>query len=311
MAAAIRRTRRRLGDGFLRDGFHGPLKAAIGAFIGEAGAGADTAWLRADLEKAIREAPRDPALRDDGYIEDRIADLDNWIAWTLDRQREKEAPAAEPCEPTYPAPLGSVAEARAVLDATMRGIVDQVRAYRAGLAGLQEDEEPPPPPAWAINVDVGLGKTRAFREIVAPELVRDGLSVVLAVPRHRLGDEIVCDFAADGITARVYRGRDADDPDAPGEKMCREHERAAAIFQAMGDVDRARLRNKGASTAASSSTYADTAPESGKARRLARAARAVVPPEAESSSRHPRCWRSTNRSGTPASRGRTHRSCCR
>ena len=230
--------RSRLGDGEGRSGFYGPLKAATGAFIGEAGADADTAWLRADLEQAIREAPRDPARHDDAYVEARVADLDSWIAWTRDRQREKEAAngTAEICDPTYPALLGSVAEARGVLAETMRDIVNQVHAHRAGLAGLQEGVEPPPPPAWAINVDVGLGKTRAFREIVVPKLVRDGLSVVMAVPRHKLGDEFVRDLVKAGITARVFRGRDAEDPDAPGEKMCREHERAAAIVQAMGDV---------------------------------------------------------------------------
>ena len=42
------------------------------------------------------------------------------------------------------------------------------------------------------------------------------------MPRHKLGDEIVRDCAEAGITARVYRGREADDPEAPGEKMCRD-----------------------------------------------------------------------------------------
>ena len=70
-----------------------------------------------------------------------------------------------------------------------------------------------------------------------PELVRDGLSIVMmTVPRHKLGDEIVRDLDETGTTARVYRGREADDPAAPGEKMCREHERAAAMFHAMGDA---------------------------------------------------------------------------
>ncbi|HEX2152021.1 MAG TPA: hypothetical protein VHG31_08500, partial [Stellaceae bacterium] len=254
--------RRQIGDGFLRNGFYRPLKGAIGAFIGEAGVGADTAWLRKDLEKAIREARRDPAKHDDAYVEARVADLDSWIEWTLGKEKEKAEAVAEPCEPTYPPPLGSVAEARAVLAETMHDIVDQVRAYHAtreqqaaetiaegGIDLNPEVEEPPP--AWAINVDVGLGKTRAFREIVVAELVRDGLPVVLAVPRHKLGDEVVADLAEAGITARVYRGRDADDPDAPGEKTCREHERAAAIFAAMGNIERQACRNKRAKTVCS------------------------------------------------------------
>src|SRR5438067_12106143 len=52
----------------------------------------------------------------------------------------------------------------------------------------------------------------------------------------QLGDEIVADLAADGIVAFVYRGRDADDPNAPGHKMCREQERVGLITQALGSV---------------------------------------------------------------------------
>jgi hypothetical protein len=251
----------RIGDHEGGGGFFGPIKSAVGAWFREHGAAANTTWLRSDLERAIREAPRDVAKRADDYIEFRIVDLDPLIEAIKESEASKTA--TELCEPTYPAPLGSVDEARAVLAETMHDIVDQVRSYRAareqqaiesiaegGLDLNQEDSEEPPP-AWAISVDVGLGKTRAFREIVAAELVRDGRPVVLAVPRHKLGDEVVADLAEAGITARVYRGREADDPDAPGEKMCREHERAAAIFAAMGNIERHACRNKRAKTVCS------------------------------------------------------------
>jgi len=89
-----------------------------------------------------------------------------------------------------------------------------------------------PPPVHAVEGDVGLGKTRAWRESVAANMVRMGMPLVLAVPRHRLGEEVVGDLAKDGFEARVYRGRDADDPSAPGYKMCREPERVALIQQA-------------------------------------------------------------------------------
>ena len=83
---------------------------------------------------------------------------------------------------------------------------------------------------------VGLGKTRAWRERVALALAGTAHTVVLAVPRHRLGDEIVHDLAEAGITARVYRGREANDPGEPGEKMCRELKRTALITDALGAV---------------------------------------------------------------------------
>lgn len=243
--------RGRLGDHEEGDGFHGPLKAAIGAFFRSNGAAGDAAWLRADLERAIREAPRDPAKHDDAYVERRVADLDGWIAWTQ-TQEEAKASAPEEIEPTYPPPLNSVAEARAVLAATMRRIVAGAREYHETVAAAAEagdgsiDLNPSlPPPAWGVAVDVGLGKTRAFREVVAARLVADpipGKSAVLSVPRHKLGAEIVADLAEAGITARDYRGREYDDPDAPGEKMCRDLERANAVSEALGDVGKQACR---------------------------------------------------------------------
>ena len=101
-----------------------------------------------------------------------------------------------------------------------------------------DDNTPEPPPVRGSSVGVGIGKTNTARkELVAP-LTAGGLPVVVAVPRHKLGDEFVRDLVQDGGTGRVYRGRTADDPDAPGEKMCREHERTTAIFNALGDIER-------------------------------------------------------------------------
>ena len=106
------------------------------------------------------------------------------------------------------------------------------------MLALDPDLPPASPvvPALAISVEVGLGKTRAWRERVALALAGTAHTVVLAVPRHRLGDEIVHDLAEAGITARVYRGREANDPGEPGEKMCRELKRTALITDALGAV---------------------------------------------------------------------------
>ena len=61
------------------------------------------------------------------------------------------------------------------------------------------DLNPPPVPpvaaVLAVSVDVGLGKTKAWRERVVPALVDAGRNGILAVPRHQLGDEIVRDLA--------------------------------------------------------------------------------------------------------------------
>ena len=178
--------RAQLGDGFLRNGYYGPLKAAIGIFIGEAGINADIERFRKDLEQAIREAPRDPAKHDAAYVENRVADLETWIAWTLDRQKEKEGPAAEPIEPTYPAPLGSVTEARDVIDAAMERFADIALAWEPPDAGavaaetgagldLNPAPETPPPPVLTLNADIGTGKTRAWRKRVVPRLLAAGV----------------------------------------------------------------------------------------------------------------------------------------
>ncbi|KFG66740.1 DNA-primase RepB domain-containing protein [Microvirga sp. BSC39] len=77
----------------------------------------------------------------------------------------------------------------------------------------------------AIAVATGVGKTRTTTyEIV--DYVRqlrnqgDQRKIALLVPLHKLGDQIVKDFAALGVQAQVYRGREADDPNRPGKKMC-------------------------------------------------------------------------------------------
>ena len=94
----------------------------------------------------------------------------------------------------------------------------------------------PPPPVIGIITDTGMGKTRQWRKQVAVPLVAQGLHPALAVPLHRLGEEVVADFAADGVDAFCFRGRDADDPLTPSHKMCREQERIGAIYSALADV---------------------------------------------------------------------------
>jgi putative DNA primase/helicase len=102
----------------------------------------------------------------------------------------------------------------------------------------------PVPPVFAVQADTGTGKTRQWCKTVAAPLVAAGQHPVLAVPRHRLGDEIVSLLTETGSTARVYRGRNADDPEAPGEKMCRELERVALIGEALGSVSTSACKNR-------------------------------------------------------------------
>ena len=119
-----------------------------------------------------------------------------------------------------------VDEARRQLREAVRAFFDAARTWRAS-----DDPAAPPPPAHAIRGDLGLGKSSTVRRFAADRLVAmreagDRRAIVLAVPTHRLGDEQAAAFESlaaarrAGLTAAVWRGRDAPDPDQPGERMC-------------------------------------------------------------------------------------------
>jgi len=264
--------RSHIGDHDSGSGFFAPIKSAVASWIARQGSAADTEWLRADLERAIHEAPRDPAKHPDDYVDLRVRDLEPLIAaiLALEVAAEAERRQASECEPSYPAPLGSVAEARERLaqmfdehvrrpSPTQPRVPDIARSWSGGTSKRARPHEagavldfdahgPPAPPACpvqAISVDVGLGKTRTWRERVAPAPVGGAFPCILAVPRHRLGDEIVHDLAETGITARVFRGREAADPEQPGENMCRELARVTLIADALGVVSRQACKHKG------------------------------------------------------------------
>jgi hypothetical protein len=109
--------RRAIGDHSGGNGFLAPIKSAVASYLASHGSSVDTTWLRNDLEQAIRRAPRDVDKHPDDYIERRLRDLDTLIPRILEMQRASETEKAgmQECEPTYPAPMGSVAEARARL----------------------------------------------------------------------------------------------------------------------------------------------------------------------------------------------------
>jgi hypothetical protein len=121
-------------------GFFAPIKSAVASWIATHSAGADTQWLRADLERAIREAPRDPAKHPDDYVEIRVADLETLIPAILELQRASET-SRQPgeCEPTYPAPFGTVDEARDQLTGALDGHVRSIAAYAAARAAFRAE----------------------------------------------------------------------------------------------------------------------------------------------------------------------------
>ncbi|OYV49235.1 MAG: hypothetical protein B7Z77_08495 [Acidocella sp. 20-58-15] len=112
-------------------------------------------------------------------------------------------------------------EARTQLDSVIARFFDS--------AILHEESEPP---VQAIRAEVGIGKSEAARRYAAAMLSKlrqggDKRGIVFAVPTHRLGDEQAKAFEklpearAAGLRAKVWRGREAADPEGVNIQMCR------------------------------------------------------------------------------------------
>ena len=239
-------------------GVHNETITAIGAVVRELGADraeASRASILARIEARIRET------RDQERADHHVAQLDGMFSRVVARQRahDEEATRAAPTYPPRGVPLDVAMQrtreavggfmriarerkAQLVSDAQER----KLAAKLAKAAGESTVEVPPlelpPPPVHAIRVDAGTGKTSTFVEIAAEMLrevvVEHRLRVAFLVPLRRLGAQIVDDLHAAGVSAQLWRGLMADDPDEPGAKMCREPELAQAAL-GLGALDAA------------------------------------------------------------------------
>jgi putative DNA primase/helicase len=128
-------------------------------------------------------------------------------------------PPPPPATPTYAIAADNAAEGRDKMREAVRGflyVVDNPEPWQS-FANM-----PPPPIAHAACIDVGVGKTKIVIEELARWLKQKQRSghVVYATPRHNLNERIEEQFTEHGINARIYRGREADDPHRPGQAMC-------------------------------------------------------------------------------------------
>ncbi len=176
--------------------FFDAIKAAIRAGM-----------LPADVEDVFRRHPGGCASK---YLKpyDRLAEeiARAWGKVAAKVEEEAEAAAAV-VEPTYPSRAVLVEEARTA-------VLEAIEAHFAAGTGHR-----------AIRVGTGIGKTRAAARAVADDIRRrrsegDKSAALYLVPTHRLAEEVAELFRSQGVTARVFRGRGADDPDAEGFKMC-------------------------------------------------------------------------------------------
>jgi hypothetical protein len=130
-------------------------------------------------------------------------------------------PKLKAAPPTYAIAAGEAAEGRNRMREVVRGFlfaVDNPDPWQ------KYSNEPPPPIAQAACIDVGIGKTQITIEELARWLknrtTEPSGPLVYATPRHNLNKRIEQQFAEHGINARIYRGREADDPQQSGKKMC-------------------------------------------------------------------------------------------
>lgn len=158
-------------------------------------------------------------------VEDRLADI------------RRDADTA-----TYADGGGSVEDARVAVVEAVRRFLEASDSYHA--ASAEEVE----PPVHALAVTTGVGKTWTTAAALAEHIrTRPGnlrKSILYVVPTHRLGSEIERQFIAHGVTARVFRGRQADDPNRSGASMCLDLE-GVEIALALGEpVSTSCCRNK-------------------------------------------------------------------
>lgn len=135
--------------------------------------------------------------------------------------------------PAYADASSPIEDARRAVQAGANRFIEATEAYR--LAGDPEAD----PPVHALPVTTGVGKTRVTARTVAAYITGRRASgdpakpILYAVPTHRLGNEIEAQFTEHGVSARVFRGRQADDPTRPGQPMCDDLE-AVSIALSMG-----------------------------------------------------------------------------
>jgi putative DNA primase/helicase len=144
---------------------------------------------------------------------------------------------------------GAPPRRRKDVGAARRDVTTAMDAFFA--AAVASDE----PPVHAVKIDTAAGKSRASRRGAAGMLALmrqrgDLRNMVIAVDTLQLGDEAAVAFEsepaarASGLTAALLRGREAADPDAPGQTMCRDLERVRDAMDAGEAVQAACCTSK-------------------------------------------------------------------
>jgi putative DNA primase/helicase len=146
--------------------------------------------------------------------------------------------------PTYPADDSTAGEARDQTRQHVReflDLVDRCKNLQGNSSGVYSSTDIYdlllPSTAWALRIPTGIGKTQITIEELAKWIPTNTAgAVIYAVPRHKLGQKIEEQFTTHGIDARVFRGREADDPEQPGKKMCLNLPAVALALKCHADI---------------------------------------------------------------------------
>jgi hypothetical protein len=199
-----------MGDDDGLDGFNAPIVAAGWAY-----ARATPPWqrdkeiIKARIRNAVLGAPRGDG-RTRAEIERYRSDayLDPVLQGAFDKN--PEARGWTSCLPTFPMPTETVEQARE----TMRTAIRDFMAN--GYSGAK-------PRQGLITSELGLGKTEEVLQALGDTIAQLKAAgrpwrVILAIPEHALGGEIVNRARRLGIKAATWRSRHYEPPD--GSKMC-------------------------------------------------------------------------------------------
>ncbi|MBB5696441.1 hypothetical protein [Muricoccus pecuniae] len=217
-----------LGDAEGFEGWHEPIRRATLLYACQTPPQSrdDEAMKGACRDAIAAAAAREPGkhatadlarLSSDAYL-DRL--IDGAYAWLkLNRQEMPEVVAPRHAAPAYDADT-----ARTRLRAQMRAFLDSAGAWHAA-----ERDRRGEPRRVGFAVDVGGGKSRAARELIAEWCATQkaaGLPhrVLWLNPTTALSEAaergLVAELARYGLTCAVHRGRERKDPLRAGDTMC-------------------------------------------------------------------------------------------
>jgi hypothetical protein len=224
-----------IGDHDGGKGCHAALSHCVGWYFGRYGGDADAETLKA----AIRERAAEAFWNKDhsrAYVADEVgAGLDRMVESIQGSQRAKEKREREEREraarrwPDEGLPLREA-------EHTLREAIDHFFG-----AAVPRTKQPTTTddlfefPQLAIRTTPGTGKTIAANAAMV-KAIDHGITTGHAIPTHVKAEEIerFVNRMAGKKVARVWRGMDRDDPDAPGETMCRRAEAVKELRKAGG-----------------------------------------------------------------------------